>query len=164
MQEMGNEMPQVKMPLALGKAQEDGAFGRIGPQNLVEDGLQQEDAEGVEHAHRGQQQHAGQPLKRVGQPVAQKAEKPLHAGRPACRIQRLDAGMEWVAAELHPTYCIRALYGEPRATGMALTARALFDEAGGGEAFNEGNDLDFAAPGLQLPARPRWSRRCSRRL
>ena len=48
--------------MALGETQKDGAFGRVGPQNLVEDGLEEQNAKGIEHAHQGQQQHAGQPL------------------------------------------------------------------------------------------------------
>ena len=85
-QEMGNEIPQVEMPLAVGEAEKDGAFGRVGPENLVEDGLEEQDAEGVKHTNRSQQQHAGQPLHRVGQPVAQEPEKTLHAGPPACGV------------------------------------------------------------------------------
>ncbi len=75
------------MPLAFGEAQQNRPFRRIGPENLVEDGLQQKDAESVEHADRGQQQHSGQPLERIGQPVAQKSEKTLHAGPPVCLMQ-----------------------------------------------------------------------------
>jgi hypothetical protein len=40
MDERGNQEPQVKMPPGIGKAKDDGAFGRIRPQNLVEDGLE----------------------------------------------------------------------------------------------------------------------------
>ena len=45
----GTRLPQVEMPRAVGKAKKDGAFGCIGPQNLVEDGLEEQDAEGVKH-------------------------------------------------------------------------------------------------------------------
>jgi hypothetical protein len=80
MHEMGNQQPQVKVPLAPGEANRNGTFGRIRPQNLVEDGLEEENAEGVKRAHQGQQQHSRQPLEPVGKPIAQKAQKSIHAG------------------------------------------------------------------------------------
>ena len=70
MHEMGKQQPQVEVPLTPGETQQDGAFRRIRPENLVEDGLKEENAEGVKRAHQGQQQHSRQPLEPVGKPIA----------------------------------------------------------------------------------------------
>ncbi len=39
-QEVRDERPQVEVPPAVGKAQEDRAFRGVGPEHLVKDGLQ----------------------------------------------------------------------------------------------------------------------------
>jgi hypothetical protein len=83
MQEMGNQYPKVKIPLAFWETDQDGAFRGVGAQNLVEDGLEEENAKGVKRAHSGQQQDSRQPLEPVGHPVAQKARQSIHAGETA---------------------------------------------------------------------------------
>ena len=66
---------EVEVPPAVVETEQNGAFGRIGPENLVENGLQQQDAEGVKHAHHGQQQDARKPLEPERQAVAHKRRK-----------------------------------------------------------------------------------------
>jgi hypothetical protein len=39
-QDVGNELPEIEVPTAVGQAEKDGAFRSIGPENLVEDRLQ----------------------------------------------------------------------------------------------------------------------------
>ena len=98
----------------------------------------------VEQADHGQQQDAGQPLERVGQPVAQEAEESPHAGSSAYRVQ----GPEHVQKRLVRN-SISVLY--PAAQGLRrLLSRAFFDQPGGREALDERNNLDLAAPGEHL--------------
>ena len=61
----GTDCLRSKCQRLLVQPQKDGALGRIGPQNLVEDGLKEQDAEGVEHASKASSNNAGQPLKRI---------------------------------------------------------------------------------------------------
>ena len=90
MQEMGDDASQVEVPPAIGKAEKDGAFGRVGPENLIEYRLQKEDTKSVEYSDEGRQHDSGQPLQRIWQPVAQQAQESTHAARPALRAQRVD--------------------------------------------------------------------------
>src|ERR1035437_8686283 len=48
---MGNEEPEIEMPLAPRKSKQNGALWSVRPQNLVENGLEKENAEGVKCAH-----------------------------------------------------------------------------------------------------------------
>ena len=68
----------------------DRAFGSVGPQNLVEDGLQQQNAKGVQHAHQRRQHDARQPFQRVGQPITQQAQKASSCG--SARLARSAPG------------------------------------------------------------------------
>jgi len=86
-------LPQVEIPIAFGNAKQDRTFRCIGPEDLVEDGLEEQNAEGIERANHGQQQHAGQPLQCVWQPEAQKAEEVLHAGLTAVRARESIPGL-----------------------------------------------------------------------
>jgi hypothetical protein len=90
--------------LAPGKTEKDGAFGRIGSEYLVENGLQQEDAKGVEYADRRQQQYAGQPLERIGQTIAQETQSPLHAVRSAWGMKVLRLCPGWVRNSIPVLY------------------------------------------------------------
>jgi hypothetical protein len=67
-QKWGTEDPQVEVPWRFWEAEKDGPFGRIGPQNLVEDGLKEKGAKGIKHAHHGQQQHPGSHSSQYGSP------------------------------------------------------------------------------------------------
>ena len=77
---MGNHLPEVEVPGTVGETEKNGTFGRVRPQNLVKDGLQEQNPKCLKHADDGQQQHSGQPLEPVGQPITQQAQEILHAG------------------------------------------------------------------------------------
>ncbi len=87
MDDVGSERPEVEVPLAVGEPQKNRSLGRIGPQNLVEDGLEQQHPERIEHPSKRQQNYAGKPFKRKGKSVADEAKKVLHEGLPACLAQ-----------------------------------------------------------------------------
>jgi len=97
---------QVEMPLAFRQTDKDRALGRVGPENLVEDGLKKKCAKGVKHADGGQHKHARQPLQRVGQAIAQQAQKIPHAARPAsgakAAVGTSGAGRENIILVLYP--------------------------------------------------------------
>jgi len=93
MDEVRNQQPQVKMPGFLGKAKDDGAFGRIRPENLIEDGLEQQNTKGIQHADHRQKQHARQPFQHVGKPVAHQAQRFFHTGRSIWRTQDCMAAL-----------------------------------------------------------------------
>ena len=99
--EMGNEGAEIESANASGKAEEDGAFGRVGPKDLVEDGLEQERAEGIEHADASEQDDTRKPFEPVGKPEAQKAEESPHAG--GHRLDGADLCLVWAPSE----YCRR---------------------------------------------------------
>jgi hypothetical protein len=75
------------VPLTVGETESDGSFGRIGPENLIEDGLQEEDAKGVKYADHGQEQNSRKPLEPEWKAVANETHEILHAGWPAWRAQ-----------------------------------------------------------------------------
>jgi hypothetical protein len=50
---MWNQKPEIEMPRTPGKAKQDGTFGSVRPQNLVEDGLEEQYAEGIKSADHG---------------------------------------------------------------------------------------------------------------
>jgi hypothetical protein len=65
-QDVGNELPEIEVPTAIGETEKDWTFGCVGPEDLVENRLQKKDAEGVKDADCGQKKNAGQPLQGVG--------------------------------------------------------------------------------------------------
>jgi hypothetical protein len=64
-QEVGNELPEIEVPTAIGETEKDRTFGCVGPEDLVENRLQEENAKGVKYADRGQKKNAGLPLQGV---------------------------------------------------------------------------------------------------
>jgi hypothetical protein len=52
-QDVGNELPEIEVPTAVGQTEKDGAFGCIGSENLIEYRLQEENAKGVKYADCG---------------------------------------------------------------------------------------------------------------
>lgn len=90
--EMRNEGTEIEVPLAVRQAEGDGAFRGVRAEDLIEDGLEEEGAEGVEDADRGQQQDAGKPLQAVGKAVAEEAEEVSHAGWTAWAMESGGTG------------------------------------------------------------------------
>jgi hypothetical protein len=49
-QNVGNELSEIEVPTAIGETKKDGAFRCVGPEDLVENRLQEKDAKGVKYA------------------------------------------------------------------------------------------------------------------
>jgi hypothetical protein len=84
---MGNHLPEIELPGTLGETEKNRAFRRIGPEDLVKDGLQEQNAKSLKSADECQQHDSRKPLEPEGQSIPQKAQKILHAGLPACRVK-----------------------------------------------------------------------------
>ena len=79
MNEVGNEHPEIEVPIAVGKAEKNRAFRRIGSQNLIVNRLQKQNPKCIKYPDCGQQKHARQPFQCERQPVTYQTQKILHA-------------------------------------------------------------------------------------
>jgi len=77
--EVRDERPEIEVPSGVAQAEEDGAFRGVGAEDLVEDGLEKEGAEGVKYAYACEKRNPRKPVEPIGKPEAQEAERSHHA-------------------------------------------------------------------------------------
>ncbi len=79
-----------------------GPSGRVGAEDLIEDGLKEEGAKGVKDAHHGQEKDSGEPLEPERRAVAQEAQE-VSSCQPACLVGTKSRGEpRALGAKLHP--------------------------------------------------------------
>ncbi len=83
MQRCGDDLLQGELDVGMGNGEEDDFLvaGR-GVQDAIEDGLDEQQSEGVQQTNGGHEQHGEHGLQTVGSNVAKKPQQSLHCGLP----------------------------------------------------------------------------------